>query len=299
MPVDEAVYFQLLDENQMELRRMRSFISFQAGEQRACVGCHETKALAPPDGPFPTAMLRDPIDPVPPPWGTSAMSFLRDVQPIFDRHCAGCHSGMKPAGGLDFSGGLTSVRDGRTRNVAYDTIFSRNLIARSNVNDDARITMPLAFGSHRSKLVEVLQSGACSNRAKLSQEEWIRLVTWIDLNGPYHDRFINKRQERPIYDLPADRQLESAIAAMHATRCQACHKPADVTRLSWIDLRQPDRSLFLIAPLAKLAGGAQKCSEVVYKDTSDTDYQAVRTLVRKAVEKAWQCPRRDLESLAH
>jgi hypothetical protein len=244
-------------------------------------------------------MLRDPIDPVPPPWGTSAMSFLRDVQPIFDRHCAGCHSGMKPAGGLDFSGGLTSVRDGRTRNVAYDTIFSRNLIARSNVNDDARITMPLAFGSHRSKLVEVLQSGACSNRAKLSQEEWIRLVTWIDLNGPYHDRFINKRQERPIYDLPADRQLESAIAAVHATRCQACHKPADVTRLSWIDLRQPDRSLFLIAPLAKLAGGAQKCSEVVYKDTSDTDYQAVRTLVRKAVEKAWQCPRRDLESLAH
>jgi mono/diheme cytochrome c family protein len=134
---------------------------------------------------------------------------------------------------------------------------------------------------------------------KLSQEEWIRLVTWIDLNGPYHDRFINKRQERPVYDLPADRQLESAIAAVHATRCQACHKPADVTRLSWIDLRQPDRSLFLIAPLAKPSGGAQKCSEVVYKDTSDADYQAVRTLVRKAVEKAWQWPRRDLESLAH
>ena len=38
VPVDQAVYFQLLDENQMELRRMRSFISFQPGEQRACVG---------------------------------------------------------------------------------------------------------------------------------------------------------------------------------------------------------------------------------------------------------------------
>jgi mono/diheme cytochrome c family protein len=298
VPVDQAVYFQLLDENQMELRRMRSFISFQPGERRACVGCHETKAMAPPDSPFPTAMLRDPVDPLPPPWGASAMSFLRDVQPIFDRHCTGCHNGMKPAGGLDFSGGLTSTPGGRTRNLAYDTIFSRNLVARSNVNDDARITMPLAFGSHRSKLVEVLQSGVCSKRVKLSREEWLRLVTWIDLNGPYHDRFINKRQPRPAYDLPADRQLESAIAAVHATRCQACHKPADVTRLSWIDLRQPDHSLFLIAPLAKPSGGAQKCSQAVYKDSSDADYQAVRTLVRKAVEKAWQLPRRDLESLA-
>ena len=53
VPVDQAVYFQLLDENQMELRRMRSFISFQPGEQRACVGCHETKAVAPPDEPVP------------------------------------------------------------------------------------------------------------------------------------------------------------------------------------------------------------------------------------------------------
>ena len=110
--------------------------------------------------------------PVPPPWGTAAMSFLRDVQPIFDRHCTGCHSGLKPAGGLDFSGGLTSTPGGRTRNVAYDTIFSRNLVARSNVHEDARITMPLAFGSHRSKLVEVLRSGACSKRVKLSPEEW-------------------------------------------------------------------------------------------------------------------------------
>jgi hypothetical protein len=53
-----------------------------------------------------------------------------------------------------------------------------------------------------------------------------------------------------------------------------------------------------MAPLAKPAGGTQKCSEAVYKDTGDADYQAVRGLVRKAVEKAWQQPRRDLESVA-
>ena len=32
VPAETAVYFQLLDEDFMELRRMRSFISFQPGE---------------------------------------------------------------------------------------------------------------------------------------------------------------------------------------------------------------------------------------------------------------------------
>ena len=298
VPVDEAVYFQLLDENHMELRRMRSFISFQPGEQRACVGCHETKGVAPsPDVRFPLAMLRNPVDPAPPPWGTGAMSFLRDVQPIFDAHCTSCHGGLKPAAGLDFSGGLTSGPNGRTRNVAYDTIFNHRLIARSNVNEDARITMPLDFGSHRSKLVQVLREGACSKRANLSEAEWLRLVTWIDLNGPYHDRFINKRTERPPYDVAADVQLASSIQAVHAKRCATCHKAETISQLSLIDLHQPDRSAFLVAPLAKAAGGTAKCGQAVYKDRDDADFQVLLKLVRRAVEKAWQFPRRDLESL--
>ncbi len=284
----------------MELRRMRSFISFQPGEQRSCVGCHETQAAAPSASRFPAAVHHDPVDPLPPPWGAVAMSFLRDIQPIFDRHCVRCHSGLKPAAGMDFFGGLTTVtsgqQTGRTRNVCYDTLFNRKLIARSDVNEDARITMPLAFGSHKSKLIESLRK---SPRWKeLSGDERLRLITWIDLNGPYHDGFINKRPERPVYDLPADRQLEAAIAAVHAKRCQGCHKVAEVTRLGWIDLHQPQRSLFLAAPLAKTAGGSGKCSPAVYQDRSDADYQALCGLVGKAVERAWQFPRRDLKSVA-
>ena len=157
--------------------------------------------------------------------------------------------------------------------------------------------MPLDFGSHRSKLVQVLREGACSKRAHLSAAEWLRLVTWIDLNGPYHDRFINKRTERPPYDLAADVQLASSIQGVHANRCATCHQPETVSRLSLIDLRQPERSAFLAAPLAKAAGGTGKCGQAVYKDRDDADFQAVLKLVRQAVEKAWQFPRRDLESL--
>jgi hypothetical protein len=50
VPANTALYFQALDENFMEVRRMRSFVSFRPGETRGCVGCHETRATAPPNG---------------------------------------------------------------------------------------------------------------------------------------------------------------------------------------------------------------------------------------------------------
>lgn len=293
VPVDEPVYFQLLDENHMELRRMRSFISFQPGESRACSGCHESQAVAPPArNTLPLALAREPVVPAPPPWGDRPISFLRDVQPVFDRHCVACHAGLKPAGGLDFSGGLT-----QDNNRAYDTILAARLVSRSNVGDDARITLPLAFGSHQSKLVHVLRDGPCAKRVKLTDDDWLRLVTWIDANGPYHDGFINVRPDNPPYNLAADRQLHGQIAAIHGRRCANCHAPDDVSRLDWIDIHRPRESLFLAAPLAKEASGTGKCKQVVYQNPSDPDYQAVLQLVRTALAQAWNAPRRDLKAI--
>ena len=293
VPVDTAVYFQLLDENQMELRRMRSFISFQPGEMRSCTGCHESRGQTPHDQTktFSMAMAREPSLPKPPPWGDRAISFLRDVQPIFDKHCVACHGGMKPAGTLDFSSGLTA-----SHNRAFDTILAQRLVSRSNVHEDSRITMPLAFGSHKSRLVQALREGPCSKRAKLDSEEWLRLVTWIDANAPYHDGFINKRADPPPYDLPRDRPLADKIASVHARRCAACHPAPTVSRTDWIDLRRPQKSLFLTAPLAQAAGGAGKCRPAVYLTATDPDYLAVRELVEQAVKRAWAMPRRDLQA---
>jgi mono/diheme cytochrome c family protein len=308
VPVDTPVYFQLLDENQMELRRMRSFVSFQPGEVRACVGCHESRPAAPTDKSLPLALQREPSVPVLPPWGDRPLSFLRDVQPVFDRHCAGCHGGLQPAGGLDFSGGLVGNAQIQTsyggklgldgHNMAYRTLLSGQLVAYSNKYDAAGvITQPLAFGSHKSKLVQALRDGPCSKRVKLSQEDWLRLTTWIDANAPYHDGFINMRPEKPSYDLPADSALLAKVGAVHGKRCASCHAPDKVTRPDWIDLGQPQNSRFLVAPLAKEAGGRGKCSQPVYKDQNDPDYQAVRQLVEAAVKRAWANPRRDLKAL--
>jgi mono/diheme cytochrome c family protein len=288
----------------MELRRMRSFVSFQPGESRACVGCHESRAVAPLQrpGPQPSAMVRGPSDYILPPWGDRPVSFLRDIQPVLDRCCVSCHSGLKAAGGLDFFGGLTDWSRGQVPgygfNRAFETITGKKLVSVSEPNrQDATITPPLAYGSHNSKLLAALGDSHHREQVRLAADERLRLTMWIDANAPYHDRFVNKRSARPAYDLAADQSLHDALMAQHARRCAGCHQAADVSRLDWIDIHNARRSLFLTAPLAKAAGGTGKCGANVYRNTSDADYQALLNLIASRVEKAWSNPRRDLQSL--
>jgi len=310
VPADTAVYFQLLDEDRIELRRMRSFISFQPGEKRACAGCHETRGVTPRPAPPPLAATLPPRALIPPPWGDRPVSFLRDIQPILDRHCVQCHSGLKPAGGLDFCGGLTDwsrefeqwwgLVPGYGFNRAFETITQAKLVATAEPNlQDSSVTPPLVYGAHASKLFKAMDSPSQRKRGRLTDDERLTMTMWMDANAPYHDRFVNKRVSEKAYDIAADKELARQIAAVHERRCAACHKAAEVTRTDWIDIRQPERTLFLLAPLSKSAGGTQRCQGTVYADATDKDYQAVRDLVVAAVKKAWQFPRRDLQALAH
>ena len=47
VPADRNIYFQALDEAFMEIQRMRTFVNFEPGEQRSCIGCHEHRRQAP------------------------------------------------------------------------------------------------------------------------------------------------------------------------------------------------------------------------------------------------------------
>jgi mono/diheme cytochrome c family protein len=303
VPADTAVYFQLLDENRMELRRMRSFVSFQPGELRGCVGCHETRASAPasPVQKSAAALASKPDTLILPPWGDRPVSFLRDVQPVLDRHCTRCHAGLDPAGGLDFSGGLVSHDEevaGYGHNRAFETMLANNLVALSPARmQDAGITPPFAYGARKSRLITALSDGKHAERVDLSEEDRLRLVMWADANAPYHDQFVNKRPERPAYDPAADRELLEALREVHGRRCASCHEIDKITRLDWVDLERPERSRFLTAPLAGSAWAGKRCGETVYPDRNDADYARVRSLVFDAAAKAWENPRRDLAAL--
>ena len=201
VPVDTAVFFQALDEHRMEVRRMRSHISFQAGEVRGCLGCHETQPKTPAaDWPLPLAARRAPSVPEAPAWGSQRLlGYEWLIQPILDRHCVECHGGENPDGHIDLTS--TPNDDGFFRSFA--TLFGKGkpssgtqppLVSVSNRFDGASVSRPMQFGSHKSRLVRVLLDDELhQEKAKLDPDEWIALVTWIDANAPYHDTFYNRR----------------------------------------------------------------------------------------------------------
>lgn len=200
VPVNQAVYFQALDENRMELRRMRSHVTFQPGETRSCGGCHETQSKAPARvDENPLAMRRDAETPTPPPWGNrKLLGYEWLVQPVLDQHCIRCHSADKPGGGLDLSS--TRQPDGFLQ--SFHSLFpqedskkpSSKWVSVSDRFSGSSVSAPMQFGSHKSRFVTVLLSDELHRReVKLAPAQWEALVTWVDANAPYYDTFYNKR----------------------------------------------------------------------------------------------------------
>jgi len=47
LPAMRSIFFVALDENDMSVKRMQSFMSVQPGEQLGCIGCHEDRTTVP------------------------------------------------------------------------------------------------------------------------------------------------------------------------------------------------------------------------------------------------------------
>jgi len=98
-PARKPLYFQALDAKGHMVQTMRSWSTLQPGEYASCVGCHEHKNSAPSVSEPMMAMKAGPQKLKPfygPPRG---FSFVKEVQPILDRHCIKCHNGGKRAAG--------------------------------------------------------------------------------------------------------------------------------------------------------------------------------------------------------
>jgi hypothetical protein len=105
LPALRSFFFVALDENDLSVKRMQSFLTVQPGETTSCVGCHEDRAEAPPVAGNVLLALQhapsriEPISGVP-----DVFDFPRDIQPILDRHCVKCHDFSNPSGGVVLAG---------------------------------------------------------------------------------------------------------------------------------------------------------------------------------------------------
>ena len=207
IPAKTPISVQPLDEEGKALQLMRSWMTAMPGETLSCVGCHEKRNLSPPSMAT-MAAVRRPSEIEPwhgPPRG---FSFKREVQPVLDRYCVGCHDGSPRDDGLV----IANLRGDQDAYWAYrhgdpelkyfpatpkeelmkqfNGIFEpsylalRRLVRVGGLESDLHVLPPKEFHADTSELVQMLKKG--HHDVRLDAEAWDRLITWIDLNAPCH-----------------------------------------------------------------------------------------------------------------
>ena len=182
VPANTPIAVQPLDADGRALQVMRSWFTAMPGEVLSCVGCHESQNSSPPGNPS-LASQQEPVDITPwygPPRG---FSFRREVQPVLDKYCVGCHDGQPKAGAYSALD-LRVNGSANFRNFTPSYVALHPYVRRPGPESDYHLQMPLEFHAGTSELIQRLQQG--HHNVQLDAEAWDRLVTWIDLNVPDH-----------------------------------------------------------------------------------------------------------------
>lgn len=243
VPANRNLFFQALDSEFMEVQRMRTFVNFVPGENRSCIGCHEHRTEAPAlrqfaaSGVSPLKLAAQPGETAP-----RALYYPTDVQPILDRHCVACHDGKDSKRAPDLRGEMTTLF-----NRSYESILQAGLVkvvrewnGGNYAMENAEATPPYTFGSHASRFTQVLRAGHYD--VKLSREEWVKLVTWIDCGAPYYGSYFGRRhlQYEGEPDFRPVPSLESACGiAPEPPKCLASPNPLPARLIGQWSLGDP------------------------------------------------------------
>ncbi len=104
---------------------------------------------------------------------------------------------------------------------AYDVLH--RFIRRVNIEDQVSLPAAGEYHADTSELVQMLQAGHCGVR--LSKQEWQRIVTWIDLNGPCHGTWASVAQPPEQADRKR-RDIARRYAGLNAVPDAGARSPA-------------------------------------------------------------------------
>jgi len=168
VPAMRSVFFVALDENDLSIKRMQSFVTVQPGETSGCVGCHEQRTQTFPHSGA-TGLLankhRRPVPITPIDGLLSPPDYPRDIQPILDRHCVECHNPDRYEGRVDLTGDRQSQWSS-----SYYNMRRFNLVADGR-NEPYGNRAPRTIGSSASRLMRLIDGSHYD--AKLSDDDAI------------------------------------------------------------------------------------------------------------------------------
>ncbi|MCL1920572.1 MAG: SUMF1/EgtB/PvdO family nonheme iron enzyme [Kiritimatiellaeota bacterium] len=192
-PANTPIAVQPLDANGNTLQQMRSWFVGVPGETITCVGCHDRQNAAPPTGA--SVASRKKAQEIQPWYGPRrSYAFEREVQPVLDQACIGCHNSKTVAKnklGQPVPNFETTPSHDRF-STAYLSLHP--YIRRNGPEGDYHLLTPLEFHADTSELVQMLKKG--HHNVKLNPEQWDRLFTWIDLNVPFWGSWSERDGER-------------------------------------------------------------------------------------------------------
>ena len=178
VPANTPIAVQPLDEEGKALQLMRSWFVAMPGENISCVGCHERTTDTPPM--YGSVASRKRPQQIQPWYGPArGFSFDREVQPVLDKFCVGCHNDQ-PRDGKQ----LVDLRqdDVRSFSRAYKVLQAH--VRRPGPESDYHMFPPAEYHANTSPLIQMLAKGHYG--VKLDREADERLSAWIDLNVPYY-----------------------------------------------------------------------------------------------------------------
>ena len=328
-PALRSLFFVALDDQDRAVKRMQSFTTVQPDETLGCVGCHEHRANTPPTSRTASALAgrRAPsvIEPIP---GVPQLpDFPRDVQPILDRHCVKCHDYDRRDGDVVLCGDR-----GPMFSHSYYALTVWRQLADGR-NEPRSNYPPRALGSGGAPLVDKLDGR--HYQARLSPQERRLVRVWLDIGAPYPGTYAalgtgsiggyiqNVQTLNNDHDWPETK----AAQPVFATRCLSCHESKTHPVARWLsdeiglsfwapdmndrrlrysrhmvyNLSRPEKSLVLLAPLAKEAGGYGLChakapagAKPVFATKDDPGYRTLLAMVEAGRRKLDEVKRFDM-----
>ena len=224
VPTDRNIYFQVLDEHGLAIQTERTYVNYQPGETRSCVGCHERARTgnAAQGLSVSQALKRPPSLPAAQPGeaaGKKLFDYERQIQPIWNARCVRCHD-EKAAVGLNLTGGQTELH-----NVSYENLLAFGVgkarkgrlplvglqVDENDVRAYVEYAPPYFFGAYTSLLAAMFGGfgphfesfGAAApalaerlkalqakhSEVKLAPEELRRIVNWLDASCQYYPSY--------------------------------------------------------------------------------------------------------------
>lgn len=210
VPANTPIALQPLDAEGKALQLMRSWFTGMRGEVVSCVGCHESQNSAPPVRQT-TASLRPPSEITPWHGPERGYNYDRELQPVLDTYCAGCHDGSSP---------IPNLKD-RTHITDYTSVFHHGgvdaghfsvsyvnlhrFVRRPGLESDYHMLTPMEYHADSTELVQMLLKG--HHNVSLDEEAWDRIITWVDLNAPFHGTWTEIAGKERV-EAPARRRRE-------------------------------------------------------------------------------------------